>query len=403
VTSASTASPGDGHRLLIIDDDPMVAELLADIAMLHNFSVDMAHTNADIERLAGSGHDLVVLDLTLGDTDGLQVMRLMRMRQPGVALILLTGADRTVISSAQRVAELSGFRVIGACSKPVDIDALGALFEASKQAVVKDDTGAIRRLSDVALSAVRDGQVHLLYQPKVDLTTRRVTGAEALVRLSVPGFEHVSPGAWVPFVEAAGRSRELLDAVLRCAARDRRDHAALAALAEVSINLSVLDLDDLELPDHIRSVLGDAVAPDRWTLEVTESAETGRLAEALDVLTRFRLLGFRLAMDDFGTGTSTFERLRIYPFNELKINRLFVHTDRGGIDHTRAMLRAAVDLGEALELKVVVEGVESSPELALVDEVGCDAIQGYLVSRPVPPEQFGEVSDQWDRRQALPA
>jgi hypothetical protein len=107
-------------------------------------------------------------------------------------------------------------------------------------------------------------------------------------------------------------------------------------------------------------------------------------------------------MDDFGTGTSTFERLRLYPFNELKINRLVVHTDRGGIDHTRAMLSAAVGLGAALELKVVVEGVESASELTLVDEVGCDAVQGYLVSRPVPPEHFEQAQLDWDRRRSQP-
>ena len=395
--------PALSHRLLVIDDDEAVAELLGDIAFGHGFQTDVASTVARIDELAGVGHDLVLLDLTLGDTDGLQVMRLLRKRQPGVALILLTGADRTVLSSAQRVAELSGFRVLGACSKPVDIDELGRLFEESKKAVVKDDTGAIRRLSDVALSALDAGQVHLLYQPKIDLATREITGAEALVRLSVNGFETVSPGAWIPFIEAAGRSRQLLDLVLRRAAADRTQFPALAELSEVSVNLSVLDLDDLELPDHVRSVLSDGAAPQRWTLEITETAETGQLADALDVLTRFRLLGFRLAMDDFGTGTSTFERLRVYPFNELKINRLFVHTDHGGIDHTRAMLRAAVDLGVALELKVVVEGVESATELTLVDEVGCDAVQGYLVSRPVPPEQFGAVQTDWDRRRSQPA
>lgn len=385
------------HRLLVIDDDAAVAELLGDIAFGHGFSADVATNSPEIDRLAGVGHDLVLLDLTLGDTDGLQVMRLLRKRQPGVSLILLTGADRTVLASAQRVAELSGFRVIGACSKPVDIDELGRLFEVSKQAVIKDDTGAIRRLSDVALHALETGQVHLLYQPKMDLAARRITGAEALVRLSVPGFEEISPGAWVPFIEDAGRSRQLLDHVMRIAANDRVQFPALSDLHDVSINLSVLDLDELDLPDRAREILGTGAPTNRWTLEITESAETGQLAEALDVLTRFRLLGFHLAMDDFGTGTSTFERLRVYPFNELKINRLFVHTDRGGVDHTRAMLRAAVDLGVALELKVVVEGVESQAELDLVDEVGCDAVQGYLVSRPVRPEDIGAVISLWNR------
>lgn len=386
------------QRLLIIDDDVAVAELLSDIAFGHGFETDIASTLPEIDRLAGSGHDLVLLDLTLGDTDGLQVMRLLRKRQPGVALVLLTGADRTVLASAQRVAELSGFRVIGACSKPVDISELDALFEASKQAVVKDDTGSIRRLSDVAITALNRGEVHLLYQPKVTLETGAITGAEALVRLSVPDFETVSPGAWVPFVEDAGRSRDLLELVLQCASSDRREHPALAALDDVSLNLSVLDLDDLELPDRIRAVLSEACPPNRWTLEITESAETDRLTEALDVLTRFRLLGFRLAMDDFGTGTSTFERLRIFPFSELKVNRLFAHVDRGGVDHTRAMLRAAVDLGEALELKVVVEGVETTGELEMVREVGGNAIQGYLVSKPVRPEEFAAASAAWAAR-----
>ncbi|CAB4721444.1 MAG: EAL domain-containing protein [Actinobacteria bacterium] len=394
--------PQPSSRLLVIDDDAAVAELLGDIAFGHGFETDIATTPAEIDRLAGIGHDLVLLDLTLGDTDGLQVMRLLRKRQPGVALILLTGADRTVLASAQRVAELSGFRVLGACSKPVDIDELGRLFEESKQAVVKDDTGAIRRLSDVAMNAIDEGQVHLLYQPKVDLASGAITGAEALVRLSVAGFETVSPGTWIPFIEATGRSRRLLNLVLERAADDRKNFAALAALGEISINLSVLDLEDLTLPDHIRSVLSASGAPAGWTLEITESAETGQLTDALDVLTRFRLLGFRLAMDDFGTGSSTFERLRIYPFNELKINRLFVHTDRGGLEHTRAMLRAAVDLGEALELKVVVEGVESDAELSLVNEVGCDAVQGYLVSRPVAADQFGLAQADWDRRRSQP-
>ena len=390
-------------RILIIDDEEDIRESLETLLSLEGYIVELAPlANAGLRCMEESTYDLVLLDLTLGDTDGLQVMRLLRKRQPGVALILLTGADRTVLASAQRVAELSGFRVIGACSKPVDIDELGRLFEESKQAVIKDDTGAIRRLSDVALNAIDEGQVHLLYQPKVNLASGAITGAEALVRLSVAGFETVSPGAWIPFIEASGRSRRLLNLVLERAADDRKNFATLAGLGEISINLSVLDLEDLELPDHVRSVLSASGAPASWTLEITESAETGQLTDALDVLTRFRLLGFRLAMDDFGTGSSTFERLRIYPFNELKINRLFVHTDRGGLEHTRAMLRAAVDLGVALELKVVVEGVESEAELSLVNEVGCDAVQGYLVSRPVPADQFGLAQADWDRRRSQP-
>ena len=400
------------HQLLIVQTDRRSAGITADLAASLGFDVDVAHDPETVERLTRVPYDSVWLDLDPGPLDGVRVLRLLRERQPGTSVILEAEADPTLLGAARRIAERSGLRVAGSALRPVAEADRRRFLEVSRAAVVKDDTGAIRRLGDVALSAVADGRIRLVYQPQVSLQTGEVEGAEALARLDVPGFESVSPGAWIPHIEAAGKSSLLLDAVARRAAEDRRRSPALGTLGSVSINVSVDDLVDLTLPERLLGILTAAVPAHRWTLEITETSELetsgaaaagpDRLVDALDVLTRLRLLGFRLAMDDFGTGTSTFERLHEFPFHELKVNRAFTapeYADRPApVTRTAAMLRAAAEIGSALDLTVVVEGVESEAELGLVRAAGCHSVQGYLVSRPVAAHEFGRVCLAWADR-----
>jgi EAL domain-containing protein (putative c-di-GMP-specific phosphodiesterase class I)/ActR/RegA family two-component response regulator len=383
-------------RLLIIDDDPAICQLIADIANIFDYVTDIASTPDEIARYVGGGHDLVMLDLSLGETDGMRVMRDLGERQPGANLVLLTGADTSVLQSAARVAELSGFHLVGACGKPASIQELEAVLRPQqhepKPVAAADD------LRTTVLRALDDGALYLLYQPIVDLRTGLVCRVEALVRLDVPGANQISPEKWVPIIEADGRSIDLLEVVLRHAAFDRASVPALAALDNISINLSVLDLAHLDLPERAESILGAAASPERWTLEITETAEVGKLADALDVLIRLRLKGFWLDMDDFGSGSSTLHRLRELPFTGVKADRRFVTTDFGDTEqHAVNMLRAAVDLGAALGLKVVAEGVETAEEIELARSVGCDFAQGYFIGRPVRAESLGVLVASWNQ------
>lgn len=394
------------HRLLVLQTDPDAAAALTTTAVELGFDVDRAADAAGVDRLTRDGHDTVWLDIGLGPVDGLKALRLLRERQPGVAVVLEGDPDPGVLLAARRVAERSGLRVIDTVARPVDPDRRRRLLEASRATIQRDDTGAIRRLGDVATTAARVGTVRLLYQPRVDLETDEIDGAEALVRLDVPGFESVSPDTWIPHVERTGASRHLLEAVARQAAEDRRRHPALGTLGSVSINVSTGDLVDLTLPDRLAGLLTETMPATRWTLEITETLETPtdeRLIDALDVLTRLRLLGFGVAMDDFGTGASTFERLREFPFTELKVNRHFTALDatrRHGspTESMPAMLQAAAGIGRALGLTVVVEGVETPAEWSLARASGCHAMQGYLVSGPVTPDRFGPVRLDWANR-----
>lgn len=381
-------------RLLVIDDDPAICELIATIASTWDYETDIATTPDVIDQFLGLGHDLVMLDLSLGETDGMRVMRDLGERQPGANLVLLTGADVSVLQGAAKVAELSGFHLVGACGKPASIRELEALLRPEHH--VRAVVAPVDDLTATVLTALDQGAFYLMYQPIVDLRDGHVRGVEALVRLDVPGKEHVSPELFVHIIEDAGRSLDLLEVVLRTAAHDRATVPALAALENISLNLSVLDLAHLDLPERAERILCTTAAPNRWTLEVTETAEVGRLADALDVLVRLRLKGFDLAMDDFGTGTSTLHRLRELPFTGVKADRRFSTTDYGDNDrHAENMLRAAVDLGRALQIRVVAEGVENADEYDLARSVGCDYAQGYHIGRPVRPEALGVLVASW--------
>jgi EAL domain-containing protein (putative c-di-GMP-specific phosphodiesterase class I)/ActR/RegA family two-component response regulator len=316
-------------RLLIVDDDPAICQLIADIANVFDYQTDIASTPDEIDQFLGGGHDLVMLDLSLGETDGMRVMRDLGERQPGANLVLLTGADTSVLQGAARVAELSGFHLVGACGKPASIQELEAVLRPQQHE--PKPVAAVDDLRTTVLRALDDGALYLLYQPIVDLRTGLVCRVEALVRLDVPGANQISPEKWVPIIEAEGRSIDLLEVVLRHAAFDRASVPALAALDNISINLSVLDLAHLDLPERAESILGAAASPERWTLEITETAEVGKLADALDVLIRLRLKGFWLDMDDFGSGSSTLHRLRELPFTGVKADRpvLVMPEDRG--------------------------------------------------------------------------
>lgn len=392
-------------RLLVIDDDPAICQLLSDLAIAFGYDTTTASTPDEIfERLGGS-YALIMLDLSLGETDGMRVMRALAEEQPGANLVLLTGADTSVLQGARRVAELSGFRVVASVSKPASISDLEDILRPGTDYLDPQHAGSkadeLDEESQLALrvgAALDKGSLHLLYQPIVAVLDNQIRGAEALVRLAIEGYETLSPEIWVPIVERMGRSSDLLDHVLRMAAHDRITVPSLRALETISVNVSVLDLADLGLPERAERVLGRACPPDRWVLEITETAEVDKLADALDVLIRLRLKGFGLAADDFGSGSSTLARLREYPFTSLKADRRFVRTEHHDNEHAENMLRAAVDLGAALSLRVVAEGVETEEELMLARDVGCDLAQGYYIGRPVRAEAFGILVASWNVR-----
>jgi diguanylate cyclase (GGDEF)-like protein len=235
---------------------------------------------------------------------------------------------------------------------------------------------------------VHDGQLRVFYQPKCDAATGALVGLEALVRWEHPGRGLLYPDEFISIAENTGLigalTLEVLDQSL-CFARKLRDAGTPLGVA---VNISVRCLTDLELPRRIAGLLGRwGVPPESLTLEVTETSIMVDPARTMTVLGLLRDLGVSLSIDDFGTGYSSLAYLKRLEANELKIDKSFVFTMASN-SNDAVIVRSTIELGHNLGLRLVAEGVEDAETWDLLRALGCDVIQGYHLSRPLPADQL---------------
>jgi diguanylate cyclase (GGDEF)-like protein len=270
---------------------------------------------------------------------------------------------------------------------------------ARSEALARHQTAAVYRLGqdDRSLQqikivgdfprALREGELKLYVQPKIDLATNEICGAEALVRWQHPELGLLYPDAFIPAVEQAGSIAHLTRWVLREAVDRCGAWRNQGVILGVAVNISVDDLTDEYLPYFLLELTQKHhLAPHMLTLEVTESAIMHNVQKSLAVVNCIHELGFRLAIDDFGTGHSALSQLKRLPVDELKIDKSFVTRNEDTKDD--AILRATIDLAHELGLTIVAEGVEDDATLARIAAMGCEHAQGYGIGKPMPPEQF---------------
>jgi diguanylate cyclase (GGDEF)-like protein len=235
--------------------------------------------------------------------------------------------------------------------------------------------------------ALRDSELRLYLQPKLDLKTGEIYGAEALVRWQHPELGLLFPDAFISAVEQAGSIAHLTRWVLREAVARCAGWRNQGVILGVAVNISVDDLTDEYLPYFLLELVQKhQLAPHTLTLEVTESAIMHNVQKSLAVVNCIHELGFRLAIDDFGTGHSALSQLKRLPVDELKIDKSFVTRSDDAKDD--AILRATIDLAHQLGLTVVAEGVEDDAAMARLTELGCEHAQGYAIGKPMPHEHF---------------
>jgi EAL domain-containing protein (putative c-di-GMP-specific phosphodiesterase class I) len=253
-------------------------------------------------------------------------------------------------------------------------------------------TGADRKLLESFKKALADQKLRLVYQPKVSLKDGQLTRVEALVRWDDPELGAVSPSRFVPLAEEHGLIDKLTEWGLRTTLRQWRVWRDQGLEIRLAFNISAVSLESLDFPDLVERICRELEVPtDCLVLELTEGA-TQQFVKLMDTLTRFRIKGIGLAIDDFGTGYSSLLQLRQLPFTELKIDRCFV-VDLPEAHDSRLIVRTIAELAHGLGLVATVEGVETIEQLRCVRELGCDVVQGFLISPPLEP---GEVLD-WNR------
>lgn len=231
--------------------------------------------------------------------------------------------------------------------------------------------------------AIASDQLQLYYQPKVSLENARMLGCEALVRWNHPEMGFIPPNDFIPHAERTGMIRFITAWVLRSALLQLRAWKQCGFELDVSVNVSPTDLADPSFADSLIQILAETGADSRrLVLELTESAAMKDLSNTLRVMEQLRVLGVRFSIDDFGTGYSSLSHLKRLPVDEIKIDRSFIQ-ELEARPNDEVIVRSTINLGHALGLKVVAEGVEQPTSFEALKRLGCDLVQGYLVSRPL--------------------
>ena len=253
----------------------------------------------------------------------------------------------------------------------------------------RDGAGRLALMSDLR-RAVDEGELVLYYQPQIDLRTGAITSVEALVRWMHPKRGLVGPDEFIPLAERTGLIKRLTRTVLTEAIRQARAWELAGLRVPIAVNLSMRNIHDPQLPQTIAQLLQRWDArPDLLRLEMTETVLAADPERALQTMESLRAMGVHIALDDFGIGYSSLAYLNRLPLDQIKIDRSFVI---GMVDDesSATIVRATVELGHGLGYAVVAEGVENAETRQRLTALGCDAIQGFLIARPMPADQTAE-------------
>jgi EAL domain-containing protein (putative c-di-GMP-specific phosphodiesterase class I) len=342
----------------------------------------MAVTDAEAfgQRLRSDPPQVVVLDMQLGDTDGVEQMRVLADQHYTGALILMSGFDTRVLATARAVGQSLGLKVECALEKPVRVAELEAVLERLNAV---SQSLSVERL----LAAIANDELMLEFQPVVSRRPNILRKLEALVRWNHPVLGRIPPGEFLPLAESdTGAIDALTTWVVGAAVEAYQALAGFGVSVPLAVNISTQNLHDLTLPDRLEQCLRTGGMPARHLcLEITESAAFRDAGRTMDVLSRIRLKGMELSIDDFGTGYSSLKMLRQMPFSEIKIDRSFV-SDVTTTRDSRAIVKSIIDLAANMEMGCVAEGVETAETAALLEQLGVHDLQGYLIARPMPVE-----------------
>jgi EAL domain-containing protein (putative c-di-GMP-specific phosphodiesterase class I) len=371
------------RRLVVLDDEPLFREFVCEVARSCGFETfDTGSPGVFESRLRLDRPHAIVLDLVMPDVDGIEVLRNLSAQLVNIPILIASGMDSRLLDTALRLGEARGLHMAGVIQKPIRAAALKKVFE---QIAAADDVLTERRLEE----AIERQELTLHYQPYLDLRSRLIVGAEALIRWQHPQRGIVPPSAFIPMAEESTLIDRITDMVLAKAMGQAVKWSSHDPPLDISINLSAKNIRDVNFPDQVLAICQEhGLDPARVVFELTETATMQDTILMMDVATRLRLKGFRLAIDDFGTGYSSLSQLQRLPFSEMKVDLSFVSTMLSSHD-SEIIVRTIINMAHNLGLRAVAEGVENVATLERLVEMGCDLAQGYLIARPMPPEQFG--------------
>ncbi|HZD54174.1 MAG TPA: EAL domain-containing response regulator [Woeseiaceae bacterium] len=375
-----------------MDDEPAICTIIRRVAEPLGFQVKSLNQSGEfLQTVREFRPSLLILDLKMPGSDGVQLLQQLKQGHSDAQVIVISGMDQRVLNTAEKLGRSRGLKMIGVLQKPLQ--------RAELELRLNEALSTNRVYSRAELtSALAESQFVVHYQPKITRNSKgwKVDGAEALVRWMHPAHGLLPPSEFLEQVEEYRLIDELTDFVLETAVRQAAEWNARNLPIRVAVNLSATLIQDLDFPDRLATLLEKyGVDGSLLAVELTESTAMADATKAMDIFLRLCVNDISLSIDDFGTGFSSLQQLYQLPFNELKIDRMFV----GGLpddDEARAIVRATVDMAHALNIKVCAEGVETRSALEYLESVNCDRAQGYLVSPAVAAAEFEHIVSNWN-------
>ena len=386
-------------RVLVIEDNEFERKVLS--TMLRRLGlghVASAANGSEALKLIDNDavrFDVILCDLRMHDPvcmDGIEFLRVAALRPIG-RLVVLSGLDEDLLMATEILAGGNDAAWGGILRKPIDVDTLrdkllaclAAAASPARPRCAQRDPLPPRTPSELRLALARHEFVPY-FQPQVAFATGRIVGVETLARWQHPQAGLLDPSHFVPCMEAGGMVDELFDQMLDGSLDAIARWSSQGLRIPVSINASPLTLEDIGVPNRWRDrAERRGIDPGVLTIEVTETAIARDYRNLLESITRLRMHGFRVSLDDFGTSYSSLQQLSELPANEVKIDRSFVAR---AMVSPRAMviLQSIIRMARELHLSTVAEGIETAAHFAFARQLGCDIAQGWHVGMPMPAE-----------------
>ncbi|OIO71090.1 MAG: diguanylate phosphodiesterase [Zetaproteobacteria bacterium CG12_big_fil_rev_8_21_14_0_65_55_1124] len=384
-------------NFMVVEDDDFQRKVVTEMLLSLGATMvcDASNGRQALDILRREKHkqiDIVICDLNMPEMDGMEFLRHLGEERQHVSIIITSSLDKKLIDSVGKMADMHDIHLLGKIEKPVTPSTLKVLISQYRSPENKRRQQIIAQTSPFTLYEILDGvrakQIEPFYQPKLNIASGAVVGAEALARWIHPQHGVITPDAFIPQLEQSGNIDGLTFLMLEKAASACRMFHNKGFQISISVNLSLVSLDDTNLADRIMKVVKAAEAdPEHIILEITESAAMTNVAHSLENLARLRMYGFGLSIDDYGTGYASMQQLTRIPFSELKIDRSFVK-DVSDNEALRVVVEQSIQMARKLGVKTVAEGVENRQDWDVLKEIGCDTGQGFFIAKPMNLESF---------------
>jgi EAL domain-containing protein (putative c-di-GMP-specific phosphodiesterase class I)/CheY-like chemotaxis protein len=394
--------------VMVVDDSSM--HRYSAHLCLHTFGINQVYEAANgklaIEQLAQLTQmpAVILLDLEMPVMDGIEVLQQLAQLPRKPSVVLASSSDEVLISAVATMAEALGISLLGAFRKPVNpVDLADALnhYNTGSSSLAHFSTPIATDAEQLKIALDR-ATIQVYYQPKIDLESMKIAGVEALARWKNQQGDWIPPSVFIPLAEEHGLIGDLTLSVLEQVLQDMNGWWEQGQYVPVAINLSAKSLAEFNLANEIiQRVIRQGIPAHFLTFEITERALVMDLPSALATISRLRLKGFGISIDDYGTGFSSMQQLSRFPFSELKIDRSFILGAPARQD-IRNILKSAIEMGQRLGITTVAEGVETEAELHLLKSLGCNQAQGFLLARLMSGrELMGWIEQELQSKQTI--